>query len=108
MRLVTAVHHRPAARISKASCKNEFYSRPCGQHLIAALKRKEREALAPRSLSFENNIARQRIVIANPLMSALICKPACRPESVSTAPFSFVSTIACAPRPTAPPPPAAT
>jgi hypothetical protein len=43
----------------------------------------------------------------SPLRSALICKPICMPVSVSTAPFSLLSTIACPPTPSAAPAPAA-
>jgi len=42
-------------------------------------------------------------VIAKPLRSALTIAPTELPVSVSTAPFGLVSTIACAPRPTAAP-----
>jgi hypothetical protein len=42
-------------------------------------------------------------VSARPLRSALTIAPTELPVSVSTAPFWLVSTIACAPRPTAAP-----
>ena len=42
-------------------------------------------------------------VITRPLRSALTIAPTEVPLSVSTAPFWLVSTIACAPRPTAAP-----
>ena len=42
-------------------------------------------------------------VITRPLRSALTMAPTERPVSVSTAPFWLVSTMACAPRPTAAP-----
>jgi hypothetical protein len=42
-------------------------------------------------------------VITRPLRSALTMAPTELPVSVSTAPFGLVSTIACAPRPTAAP-----
>lgn len=44
---------------------------------------------------------------AMPFKSTLMITPAERPASESTAPFWLVSTIACAPAPTAPPAPAA-
>jgi hypothetical protein len=51
--------------------------------------------------------ARYRIEMASPLRSALIWSPTWRPVSDSVVPLSLVSTITCAPRPTAPPTPPA-
>ncbi len=45
--------------------------------------------------------------IASPLRSALAINPTCGPDSVNTAPFSLLSTIARAPTPSAAPAPAA-
>ena len=48
-----------------------------------------------------------RSEITKPLRSAATISPACRPASVSTAPFWLVNTIPPAPGPTAMPAPAA-
>ena len=67
-----------------------------GKHRVRRNKAESR-VIKPRSVSA------YLTVITNPLRSALTIAPTELPVSVSTAPLGLVSTMACAPRPTAAP-----